>query len=208
MRKNVQRSISRVSPMRRKASRIASSSRSAGRLTKLVKSSATSLSNWGCPSDADGAFRSAQWRLARAPAGIEPETTCASPAAVASSRVTMLSSDLGVLVAMIRRLVTKCRGSHYEAKAIHANNPPSREMGGRNRANLQLGGWQGTRYGMKVSAKQLVHGLPMDLTRMTTPHTSGIVGQSAAVRRVLDEIERVASTNATVLLLGETGTGK
>jgi formate hydrogenlyase transcriptional activator len=81
-------------------------------------------------------------------------------------------------------------------------------MGGRNRANLQLGGWQGTRYGMKVSAKQLVHGLPMDLTRMTTPHTSGIVGQSAAVRRVLDEIERVASTNATVLLLGETGTGK
>ena len=35
-----------------------------------------------------------------------------------------------------------------------------------------------------------------------------IVGRSAAVRRVLDQIERVAPTDATVLLLGETGTGK
>ena len=38
--------------------------------------------------------------------------------------------------------------------------------------------------------------------------TSVIVGRSAAVRRVLDQIERVAPTGATVLLLGETGTGK
>jgi formate hydrogenlyase transcriptional activator len=37
---------------------------------------------------------------------------------------------------------------------------------------------------------------------------SVIVGRSAAVRRVLDQIERVAPTGATVLLLGETGTGK
>jgi formate hydrogenlyase transcriptional activator len=35
-----------------------------------------------------------------------------------------------------------------------------------------------------------------------------IVGQSAAVRRVLDQIQQVASTDSTVLLLGETGTGK
>jgi formate hydrogenlyase transcriptional activator len=42
-------------------------------------------------------------------------------------------------------------------------------------------------------------------------HSAGpsvIVGRSAAVRRVLDQIERVAPTDATVLLLGETGTGK
>jgi formate hydrogenlyase transcriptional activator len=38
--------------------------------------------------------------------------------------------------------------------------------------------------------------------------TSPIVGESAALRRVLDEIARVAPTDATVLLLGETGTGK
>jgi formate hydrogenlyase transcriptional activator len=38
--------------------------------------------------------------------------------------------------------------------------------------------------------------------------TSVIVGRSPALRRVLEEIERVAKTDATVLLLGETGTGK
>ncbi len=36
----------------------------------------------------------------------------------------------------------------------------------------------------------------------------GIVGQSASLRRVLGELDRVAPTTSTVLLLGETGTGK
>ena len=36
----------------------------------------------------------------------------------------------------------------------------------------------------------------------------GIVGDSAALRQVLQLIEMVALSNATVLLLGETGTGK
>jgi transcriptional regulator with GAF, ATPase, and Fis domain len=36
----------------------------------------------------------------------------------------------------------------------------------------------------------------------------GIVGQSAAIRRVLDQVRQVAATDSTVLLLGETGTGK
>jgi transcriptional regulator with GAF, ATPase, and Fis domain len=35
-----------------------------------------------------------------------------------------------------------------------------------------------------------------------------LVGKSAAMRRVLQEIEQVAATGSTVLLLGETGTGK
>ncbi len=35
-----------------------------------------------------------------------------------------------------------------------------------------------------------------------------IVGRSAAVKRVLAEVETVAPTDATVLILGETGTGK
>jgi formate hydrogenlyase transcriptional activator len=38
--------------------------------------------------------------------------------------------------------------------------------------------------------------------------TGVIVGQSAAVRRVFEQISRVAGTDSTVLLLGETGTGK
>jgi formate hydrogenlyase transcriptional activator len=37
---------------------------------------------------------------------------------------------------------------------------------------------------------------------------SGIVGQSAALREVFDHVELVAPTDSTVLLLGETGTGK
>ena len=35
-----------------------------------------------------------------------------------------------------------------------------------------------------------------------------IVGQSASLKRVLEQVEVVAPTNATVLILGETGTGK
>jgi len=35
-----------------------------------------------------------------------------------------------------------------------------------------------------------------------------IVGRSTAIQRVLAEVETVAPTDATVLILGETGTGK
>jgi PAS domain S-box-containing protein len=38
--------------------------------------------------------------------------------------------------------------------------------------------------------------------------TAVIVGQSPAVQRVLEQIQQVAATDSTVLLLGETGTGK
>jgi formate hydrogenlyase transcriptional activator len=38
--------------------------------------------------------------------------------------------------------------------------------------------------------------------------TREIIGRSPALRRVLEQIETVAPSNATVLLLGETGTGK
>jgi formate hydrogenlyase transcriptional activator len=38
--------------------------------------------------------------------------------------------------------------------------------------------------------------------------TAGIVGQSAAIRRVHEQVRQVAETDATVLLLGETGSGK
>jgi formate hydrogenlyase transcriptional activator len=42
-----------------------------------------------------------------------------------------------------------------------------------------------------------------------TQHNFGeIVGESAALRRVLKQVEAVAPTDATVLILGETGTGK
>ncbi|MCB1077447.1 MAG: sigma-54-dependent Fis family transcriptional regulator, partial [Verrucomicrobiae bacterium] len=41
-----------------------------------------------------------------------------------------------------------------------------------------------------------------------TPEQPGIIGQSREMQRVYKEIGRVAPTDATVLILGETGTGK
>ena len=42
-----------------------------------------------------------------------------------------------------------------------------------------------------------------------TEHNFGeIIGDSAALRRVLREVETVAATGSTVLIRGETGTGK
>ncbi len=38
--------------------------------------------------------------------------------------------------------------------------------------------------------------------------TSNVIGQSAAVQRVMEQVRQVAATDSTVLLLGETGTGK
>ena len=42
----------------------------------------------------------------------------------------------------------------------------------------------------------------------STHGASGVVGQSAAIRRVQEQVRQVAETDATVLLLGETGAGK
>jgi formate hydrogenlyase transcriptional activator len=49
---------------------------------------------------------------------------------------------------------------------------------------------------------------PVEEQVCTEPGFEGIVGQSAALREVLQLVEMVASTDATVLLMGETGTGK
>jgi len=40
------------------------------------------------------------------------------------------------------------------------------------------------------------------------PEVLGVAGRSAAIRRVLDQVRQVALTDSTVLLLGETGSGK
>ena len=49
---------------------------------------------------------------------------------------------------------------------------------------------------------------PFESEIPSTPHFRDIVGQSAALRTVLDEIETVAPAGSTVLIYGETGTGK
>ncbi len=47
-----------------------------------------------------------------------------------------------------------------------------------------------------------------DPRRGAAPKINGIVGESAAIRKVLQTIEVVAKSNSTVLLRGESGTGK
>src|SRR5215510_14030312 len=62
-----------------------------------------------------------------------------------------------------------------------------------------------TRFGVQPSTEQ-----DIDLSQemFSEPLFEGIVGQSAALRHVIDLVETVASSDSTVLLLGETGTGK
>jgi len=48
----------------------------------------------------------------------------------------------------------------------------------------------------------------LDQEMFSEPLVEGIVGQSAALRHILDLVETVAPSDSTVLLLGETGTGK
>src|SRR6187401_2860220 len=43
---------------------------------------------------------------------------------------------------------------------------------------------------------------------MSSAASHAVVGQSPAMRRVLEQVRQVAATDSTVLLLGETGTGK
>ena len=45
-------------------------------------------------------------------------------------------------------------------------------------------------------------------TDTTSPLFEGMIGSSETLRQVLDQVRTVASTDSTVLLLGETGTGK
>jgi two-component system response regulator HydG len=56
------------------------------------------------------------------------------------------------------------------------------------------------------TARARAEALEEDLGRTRDPH--GLVGSSEAMRRVLEQVRKVASTDATALVLGESGTGK
>jgi two-component system response regulator HydG len=56
------------------------------------------------------------------------------------------------------------------------------------------------------TARARAEALEQDLVRGRDPH--GLVGSSEPMRRVLEQIRKVAATDATVLVLGESGTGK
>jgi formate hydrogenlyase transcriptional activator len=58
--------------------------------------------------------------------------------------------------------------------------------------------------------RQRLHGLNLYLAEeLRVSQSAGdLIGQSRALRRVMDQVQQVAATDATVLILGETGTGK
>ena len=66
---------------------------------------------------------------------------------------------------------------------------------------------------MKVQRAMEHQRLVVRLSSMTEPHPDqadryGLVGQSATMREIFKMIDKVAASNATVLIQGETGTGK
>ncbi len=52
------------------------------------------------------------------------------------------------------------------------------------------------------------HGTSEDVIPIIHSHFDEIIGSSESFKKVLRNVEKVASTDATVLILGETGTGK
>lgn len=60
----------------------------------------------------------------------------------------------------------------------------------------------------KLNAKLTSEKLYLEEENRRSDHFAEIVGESAALRRVLELVQTVSNSDATVLLLGETGTGK
>jgi transcriptional regulator with GAF, ATPase, and Fis domain len=50
--------------------------------------------------------------------------------------------------------------------------------------------------------------MPIEGSGQQVPSSGGLIGDSSALRQTVSQIEMVAPTDATVLILGETGTGK
>jgi formate hydrogenlyase transcriptional activator len=75
-------------------------------------------------------------------------------------------------------------------------------------AEAGWGHWElGTAAALPVSSS-MKDELTLEEQIRSEANFEGIVGQSVALREVLEQVEMVATSDATVLLLGETGTGK
>jgi formate hydrogenlyase transcriptional activator len=77
----------------------------------------------------------------------------------------------------------------------------------RNRAHLQER-WDGRNGAVGVASINEVNRIRSDKRANDETAFDGIIGSSPALKCVLTEVERVAPTDSTVLVLGETGTGK
>ena len=73
-------------------------------------------------------------------------------------------------------------------------------------AVLNISPFRWTAFVQDLNDREAAEAVDGELSR--EPHFEEIVGKSAALKRVLGQAEIVAPTDATVLLLGDTGTGK
>ena len=73
---------------------------------------------------------------------------------------------------------------------------------------VQGGTFREARFSRATAPTYVSNVLSPKLVSHCEPDFEGIVGQSSALRQVLEYVETVAATDSTVLLLGETGTGK
>jgi formate hydrogenlyase transcriptional activator len=144
-------------------------------------------------------------RLEEIPSEIDRESCRAIGA---RSSVSIPLSVAGKVVGSVAFTMTRCERA-WLPEELHR----LRILGGAFAGVLARRQGDAALHGMISEMEQLREQLQAEnasLRREARAHTgaSPIVGQSGAIRRVLDQIEQVAKTDSTVLLLGETGTGK
>ena len=97
-------------------------------------------------------------------------------------------------------------GSVYEGQNSHTCGHGRTTVNSTDGANYNLN--TGEFLDVASSVVSIDQELDFEQTTSVEAGLAGIVGQSAALREVLQLVEMVAETDSTVLLLGETGTGK
>ena len=169
------------------------------------------------PPDGFDALVGLPWILAKARAGESVSATTLDDLPDAADRASMAALGAGACAAVPLgtngsrgALVVDTRASHPWSQqfvdSLHLVAAVMGQVVARkfDRERLDVGMTELTRQRQQTLAENAV--LRREMTVIQADRT--IASDSVAIRRVLGQVEQVAPTSATVLLLGETGTGK